>query len=85
MPTVSMFCGITIRMYSPDHNPPHFHAFYQGYEAMFDFAGNLMKGRMPQKQTKLVVAWAILRENQLTKNWKLIEEGKQVEEIEPLR
>ena len=31
MPTISMFYGIVIRMYNNnEHNPPHFHAFYQG-------------------------------------------------------
>ncbi|MBN1523852.1 MAG: DUF4160 domain-containing protein [Spirochaetales bacterium] len=31
MPTISMFFGIIIRMYySPkEHNPPHFHVYYQ--------------------------------------------------------
>jgi len=31
-----MFFGIIIRMYNNgEHNPPHFHASYQGYEAVF--------------------------------------------------
>ena len=37
MPTISMFYGITNRMYNNgEHNPPHFHADYQGNEAVFD-------------------------------------------------
>lgn len=37
MPTISMFYGITIRMYNNnEHNPPHFHALYQGYMAVVD-------------------------------------------------
>lgn len=30
MPTISMFYGIIIRMYCApsEHNPPHFHAYY---------------------------------------------------------
>ena len=32
MPTISMFYGIMIRMYNNnEHNPPHFHAQYQGH------------------------------------------------------
>jgi hypothetical protein len=31
MPTISFFYGIVIQMYWRDHNPPHFHAYYQGY------------------------------------------------------
>ena len=37
MPAISMFFGIIIRMYNNgEHNPPHFHASYQGYEAVFN-------------------------------------------------
>ena len=36
MPVISYFFGIYIRMYHDDHNPPHFHAEYQGYEALVD-------------------------------------------------
>lgn len=39
MPVLSMFYGIIIRMYFDDHNPPHFHAEYQGYKAQFDMDG----------------------------------------------
>lgn len=35
MPTISMFYGIIIRLYfAPgEHNPPHFHAFYNEFKA----------------------------------------------------
>jgi len=39
MPVISRFYGILIAMYFNDHNPPHFHAKYSGYEAMFGFDG----------------------------------------------
>jgi hypothetical protein len=31
MPTISMFYGIVIRLFlgKKEHNPPHFHAYYQ--------------------------------------------------------
>jgi len=37
MPTISMFYGIIIRMYfAPgEHNPPHFHAYYNEFKATF--------------------------------------------------
>ena len=37
MPTISMFYCIVIRMYYDAHNPPHFHAFFGEYEAIFNF------------------------------------------------
>ena len=59
MPTISMFYGIVIRMYNNgEHNPPHFHAYYQGKEAVFDMDGNLTDGEMPNRQRKLIGAWA---------------------------
>jgi hypothetical protein len=36
MPTISAFYGIIVRMYHRDHEPAHFHAFYQGNEAKID-------------------------------------------------
>lgn len=56
MLTLSMFFGIIIRMFADDHNPPHFHASYQGDNATFDLSGNLLEGGMPLKQQKLIAA-----------------------------
>ena len=30
MPEISLFYGIRVTMYYDDHNPPHFHAEYNG-------------------------------------------------------
>jgi len=30
-------------MFFDEHDPPHFHAEYQGSRAVFDFNGNVMK------------------------------------------
>ena len=38
MPEISSFYGIIISMFFSDHNPPHFHVKYQGYEATIDIA-----------------------------------------------
>ena len=49
MPEISRFVGIVIKMYWDDHNPPHFHAFYAGEQALIDinmlsiFAGRLSR------------------------------------------
>ncbi len=34
MPELSRFYGIVIRMFINDHPPAHFHAEYQGHEAL---------------------------------------------------
>lgn len=33
MPEISRFLGIIIKIYWSEHNPPHFHAVYNEYEA----------------------------------------------------
>ncbi len=43
MPEISRFFGIIIRMFYDEHNPPHFHADYQGKQAVFDLQGNVLK------------------------------------------
>jgi len=52
MPYVSMFFGIIIRMFHNDHNPPHFHAEYQGQRGVFGMDGNMIKGNIARKLPK---------------------------------
>lgn len=85
MPTISMFMGIVIRMNWREHNPPHFHAEYQGSRAVFDFEGNVIHGEMPAKQRKLIAAWAVLHTEELRANWELMERQEALYRIDPLR
>lgn len=58
--------GIIIKMFFDDHAPPHFHAEFQDYRAIINISkAELMEGYLPPKQLKLVVAWAILHEEEL--------------------
>lgn len=36
MPENSLFYGIRVTMYYDDHNPPHFHAEYNGNKAIIE-------------------------------------------------
>ena len=86
MPTISMFFGIIIRMYNTgEHNPPHFHAFYQEYKAVFDMEGEIMEGEMPKRQTKLIAAWAEIHKDELLAKWELAMNEQPLYKIEPLR
>lgn len=86
MPIVSMFYGIIIRMYANEHNPPHFHAYYQGETATFDVeTGDVIKGTIPSKQASLVKAWALIHADELLANWELLSQGEEYFKIEPLR
>ena len=86
MPVLSRFYGIVIYMYNNgrEHNPPHFHAVYQGHEASFDFNGKLKDGRMPKSQTKMISEWAKIHQNELLRAWDLAMREKPLFWIEPL-
>ncbi len=86
MPTISMFFGIIIRMYNNgEHNPPHFHATYQGHHAVFNFDGEYLEGEMPNKQKKFIAAWAIIHKDELIANWELAMNEQPLYKIDPLR
>ena len=66
MPAISMFYGIIIKMYNNgEHNPPHFHASYQGYYATFNLDGELIEGDMPKRQIKFIAAWTEIHKDEL--------------------
>ena len=59
LPIVSVFYGTIIRMNFADHNPPHFHAEYQGFDAAFDIrSGKLVAGELPKSAVKIIRDWA---------------------------
>jgi hypothetical protein len=85
MPIISRFFGIVIRMFYDEHNPPHFHAEYQGRKAVFDFQGNILKGNLSSRTaTKLVREWTDNHVSELEEDWRLAREGKEIRKIDPL-
>ncbi|BDF03798.1 DUF4160 domain-containing protein [[Clostridium] hylemonae] len=55
MPEISLFYGIRVTMYYDDHNPPHFHAEYNGHKAIVEIDGvRVIRGALPSKQLKLI-------------------------------
>ncbi|MBU3916959.1 DUF4160 domain-containing protein [bacterium] len=87
MPTISMFYGIIIRMYCApnEHNPPHFHAYYQEHKGIVDInTCEFKEGSLPPKQKKLVLAWAEIHKDDLLADWALASQGELPFKIEPL-
>ena len=81
MPEISRFEGIVITMYFNEHNPPHFHATYNGVEVQFDLnEGAFTKGALPSKQARLVLAWYELHKEELFDIWN----KKEFVKIKPL-
>ena len=72
MPEISLFFGIRVTMYYDDHMPPHFHAEYNGQKVLVDILeARILKGAFPARQLKLILAWAVIHQDELMQNWEL--------------
>lgn len=72
-------------MYYDDHNPPHFHVEYAGNKAIIDILNaSVMRGALPNKQLKLVLAWCVLHQDELMQNWELSKQSLPLNRINPL-
>ncbi|MCL1945530.1 MAG: DUF4160 domain-containing protein [Chitinivibrionia bacterium] len=85
MPTISRFFGIIIKMEYNEHNPPHFHAEYNGERAAFDFEGNIISGNLPLKQIRAVQVWTDIHVDELAANWEISRAQGELIYILPLR
>jgi Domain of unknown function (DUF4160) len=45
----------------------------------------IVTGSMPQRQQRLIEAWAELHQEELLADWNLLQEGKRPAPIDPLR
>ncbi len=81
MPEISRFFGIVIAMYYAEHDPPHFHAKYNEWEAQVDIReGTIIRGMLPSKQARLVLAWTEIHREELLQMW----ETKEFHAVRPL-
>ena len=88
MPTISMFYGIIVRMYSePDspHHEPHIHVEYAGQNAVVALDGHLISGSFPPNKLKMVQVWMDIHQEDLQANWKLLYSGEPAFRIDPLK
>ena len=69
-----------------EHPPPHFHVYYSEYTATVDIRTcELIEGYLPSKQLKLVLAWAVLHQEELMNDWDLVMNGQEPLKIQPLQ
>ena len=86
MPLISEFFGIKIYMYWNEHFPEHFHAEYGEFKALISINDSaVIKGALPARQLKLVLAWCEIRKDELLQNWTAAQENKGVSKINPLK
>tara|TARA_R110002094_G_scaffold218787_1_gene190430 strand:- start:351 stop:572 length:222 start_codon:yes stop_codon:yes gene_type:complete len=72
-------------MYYDDHNPPHFHAYYGEYEAIFSIQTmEMMEGQLPKRAKALVSEWALEHRQELVDDWELAAQHQPLNKIEPL-
>lgn len=85
MPTISRFFGILIKMYFDEHNPPHFHVYYNSYSASIAIETlELQAGKLPKRAYALVLEWASEHRQELMDNWILAQQGLPPVSIKPL-
>ena len=84
--TLSLKC-FTKMLYSDDaqHHRPHFHVYYNEYEASVSVDGVLLAGSLPVKQLKLIQAWALLHEEELYMAWNKAVQNVPFGKVDPLR
>ena len=72
MPTVSRFYGIAIKMFfvQREHQPPHFHAIYGEYNALFAIDSlEMIEGDLPIRAVRLVKEWGQRYQQDLHTMW----------------
>ena len=58
---------------------------YNGHKAIVEIDGvRVIKGALPSKQLKLILAWCVLHQDELMQNWELSKDGKPMNRINPL-
>ncbi len=68
------------------HRRPHFHAYHQDQVSVFAIEPvELIRGGLPNKETRLVLAWAEIHRQGLLDNWDTLQAGRLPSKIEPLR
>ncbi len=85
MPEIARFYGIIVYMFFNDHEPPHFHVKYQDFEATINIENEIVRGEIPRRAIKLIFEWLDLHKDELMENWKLLEQRKPFNKIEPLQ
>jgi len=66
------------------HHTPHFHAKYGSATASFNFEGDIIAGKFPPKQTKLVAAWSEIHSEELTALWDIMQTDEEYFKIKGL-
>jgi len=81
---ISRFLGIVITMHHLEHDPPHFHARYQGIRITVDIATGIVEGRFPPRALRHVLEGRLMHIDELMANWERALSRGMLSRIEPL-
>ena len=87
MPVISQFYGILIYMYREiggHHNAPHIHIKYNEFTMSMTIDGEVLEGKVPRKQMKLVEAWVELHKDELKAAWYALNNDGEIIKIKGL-
>ncbi len=72
-------------MFYNEHNPPHFHAYYNEFMAEIDIQTlAIIKGNLPKRIFALTIEWASENRSELIEDWDLMRNDLQPKPIKPL-
>jgi hypothetical protein len=70
MPEIARFYGIIIKLFFGDHPPPHFHAVYGEYNAVFNIETlEMIEGDLPPRAVKMILEWGTQYQQTLLEMW----------------
>ena len=72
-------------MYMREHNPPHFHVWYEDYKAIITITDGVVTGSLPRRALNLVYEWLDLHKDELLDNWRRLSNYESPMKIEPLK
>ncbi|MCL2520731.1 MAG: DUF4160 domain-containing protein [Spirochaetaceae bacterium] len=84
MAELSRFLGIIISLMFFDnikHHKPHVHVKYGEYEASIAVDGEILAGRLPSRQFKIVVGWLATHQDEVYEAWNKAMHGKPFDKI----
>ncbi len=60
-------------------------SIYNGNKALIDInEARVIKGSLPSRQLKLILAWCVIHQDELMQNWELSKDGLPLNRINPL-
>lgn len=68
-----------------EHNPPHFHVWYEDYKAIITIKDGIITGSLPRRALSLVYEWLDLHQDELLDNWRRLTNYESPVKIEPLK